>query len=72
MYVCEVLYGKEQAARVREGIKAGLGLPQCICEGGGACPLLPADINPLLQAWDGKRQQAGQEADSGPLTGPVV
>lgn len=47
MYGCDLLFTPEMATKVRETITTALG--QCPCEAGKRCPLLPADLAPLLQ-----------------------
>lgn len=47
MYGCEILFSPETAAEVREQFASRMG-GQCFCERGQRCPLLPADLTPLL------------------------
>lgn len=46
MYGCEILFDVETAASVRTELTKALG--ECPCFVGRTCPLLPADLGPLL------------------------
>lgn len=47
MYGCEILFSVETAASVRAEVSKAMG-GECPCAAGRTCPLLPADLGPLL------------------------
>lgn len=59
-----MLFNLQDAARVRRSITEGLGVPQCPCEVGRPCPLLPVDLTKMLEV--------AQAVASLPLPGLVV
>lgn len=46
MYGCDLIFTPGEAEKVRGEIRAKMGA--CPCEQGRRCPLLPADLGPLL------------------------
>lgn len=47
MYGCDLLFPPETAKKVRAELRRNLG-GQCPCDRDEKCPLLPADLSPLL------------------------
>lgn len=49
MQGCEILFTAEGAAEIRRELDKAMGQAPCVgCAAGRACPLLPADLGPLL------------------------
>jgi hypothetical protein len=55
MYGCELLFTKAEAAEVKAQVRKAVNGP-CPCDEGKKCPLLPADIVPLLRRLDTPRK----------------
>jgi hypothetical protein len=80
VYGCDILFDAETAAAVKRDISAAMG-GECPCMQDRACPLLPADLGPLLDRRRvevpalrvlNTREDAEAGAESASIPGPRV